>query len=255
MNDLVIILTRYANKQSLITLYKVIANTGMNVIIMEHNGNTKLEGIEIVPFNDDDLLNSGLNYWRSNIIIPGSNNLPLLYYWNITRKYDHIWMIEDDVYFSGDWSDFFKQFVGMQDDFITSNIRRYNTDPSWSWWDSMYHPSKAIRKENLIASFNPVYRLSSRAMQHLYNAYFEGWTGHHEVVMASLLSNSGFSISDFGGHGVFVSKGFEALFYNNNYWNNGQVHNVVTYRYRPIFEYDSIFGSMLQKNKLYHPVK
>lgn len=259
MADMVIILTRDAKQKKVKDLYNVIKGTRASVMILQHLDENGViftnHDYAVNGFKDSDIFDCGLSYLRGTLV-PGCNNLPLLRFHKLFGgHYDNYWMIEDDVYFSGEWWNFFHQFDGMKDDFFTTNIRRHSEDPHWGWWGTLSHPSKHIRVEERIASFNPVYRISSRAAEFLFNAYFEGWMGHHEVLMPTLLYHAGFSISDFGGHGEFVPKGFEALFYNHNYWKEGPTNNATTFRFRPVFDIEKFYSLQLQKDKLYHPLK
>ena len=50
------------------------------------------------------------------------------------RKYDYVWIMEDDVGFSSNWMDFFEIYAGSQVDLLT-----YDTlamCPKW-WWADM----------------------------------------------------------------------------------------------------------------------
>jgi len=89
----------------------------------------------------------------------------------------------------------------------------------------------------MIKSFNPIYRLSNSALQHLDTAFQNGWGGHHEVSIPSVLHHLGLKIQDFGGVGSFVPRGCKYRFYNSeSMW------------FKPLSAGD-------RKNYLYHPVK
>ena len=70
--------------------------------------------------------------------------------------------------------------------------------------------------ENRIRSFNPIYRISGKALAHIHRALSEKWIGHHEVLLPTLLYHQGFRLLDFGGEGEFVADGGENLFYTSD---------------------------------------
>lgn len=71
-----------------------------------------------------------------------------------------------------------------------------------------------LKEHQLIRSFNPIYRISNKALEFL-NKLLKGrknW-GHLEVLIPTALNHWGFSILDFGGTGEFVLTQFEEKFY------------------------------------------
>ena len=179
-------------------------------------------------------------------IVPGSNHFPILQYFLAFPEYKYYWVIEDDVYFNGEWKYLFDSFNGSDHDFISSHLRTFLQDPGWVWWHSLSHRTKCIAVEKRIASFNPIYRISGRALGFIHDALSDKWIGHHEVLLPSLLFSNGFTILDFGGHGNFVAKGGEDRFYTSDI--PGSTGS--TLRFRPVWQAP---GDL--RNKLYHPVK
>jgi hypothetical protein len=173
-------------------------------------------------------------------VLPGNAHWPLVHFFLKNRGYDYYWLVEYDVRFSGDWLHFFASFDNSNADFLSSCLMRYADDPEWYWWSNLLHPRNSIRLEDRLRSFNPIYRISNAALACLHACQREGWTGHFEVLMPTLLYHHGFKLADIGGHGRFVEPGGRGRFYTE-----GQ-----TFRWRPGF---AKAGS--EKNKLYHPVK
>lgn len=175
-----------------------------------------------------------------NTLIPGSNHFSLLYFYLNHAPYSWYWYIEYDAIFNGDWQVFFDAFKNLKTDFITSRIEPYGSSMvRWHWWETLNHPQKNISREHLLSSFNPVYRISARALKFIHEALLDHWKGHHEVLLPTLLYNNDFTIMDFGGKGRFAPPSFRDKLYAPE-----------TYRHRPAF---SEVGKL--KNKLYHPVK
>ncbi|MES2006380.1 MAG: hypothetical protein V4450_17815 [Bacteroidota bacterium] len=154
-------------------------------------------------------------------------------------EYGYYWYIEYDVFFTGDWKIFLDFFKDVNKDFLSCDIRLYENTSTWPWWQTLKHPEKKIALANRLRSFNPIYRLSAAALFFIQQQLYNKWSGHHEVLLPTLLYHNNFSLSDFGGDGEFVDKGAENKFYSKE-----------TFRWRPAF---NKAGGL--KNKLYHPVK
>ena len=196
------------------------------------------ENVNIHTFTDSIL--HDLNYTPiTKSLIPGSNHFSLLHYFLNNPPFDFYWYIENDAVFNGDWQFFFNAFSELKADMISSQIELYKNKPIWYWWHTLQHPTKNVPVEDRLCSFNPVYRLSFTALSFIHEALLDNWSGHHEVVLPTLLHNNNFTIMDFGGKGYFAPPGFKNRFYS---WE--------TFRWRPVFKTVGIL-----KNKLYHPVK
>jgi hypothetical protein len=183
-------------------------------------------------------------------LIPGNNHFPVLSFFLQHPTYDYYWCIEEDVKFNGSWTYFFKFFSLVSKDFITSHIRTPEEEPDWYWWNTLAHPYTIIPLEKRLRSFNPIYRISRAALELIHKALISHWCGHHEVLLATLLKQSGFDIMDFGGTGKFVQSGFENKFYMASTPSKEGVLSDGTMRWRPVF---NTVGEL--KDKLYHPIK
>lgn len=193
---------------------------------------------------------SDLNYYSiAEDLIPGSNHFPVLQFYLKHPNYNYYWCIEDDVRFSGDWEYFFSHFTSFQQDFISCHIYKHEEYPHWPWWNALMHPTKSIPLDQRIRSFNPIYRISERALRFIHNALRDKWCGHHEVLIPTLLYNAGYNILDFGGSGSFILQAYKNKFYSSSKNSEGQLFES-TMRWRPLWK--NIGG---EKNKLYHPVK
>ncbi len=172
-----------------------------------------------------------------NTLVPGSNHFPLLKFFIENPHYDYYWNIEDDVRFQGNWKCLFDYFADNDADLITSHVQQFQETPGWYWWYTLDIGEQTITKKHLAKSFNPVYRISNRALALLHKSLQNGWSGHHEVVMPTLLQLNGYRIVDFGGEGTFVPEGMINKFYINESMSHIPVE----------------MGSVL--NRLYHPIK
>lgn len=198
---------------------------------------------------DIDSLNSLKYNPICETITPGSNHFPLFLFYLTYPSYDYYWNIEYDVVFAGQWCNFFSVCNAMKTDFMTCHIRKYNEEPNWFWWHTL-KTNLNISQDCFLRSFNPIYKMSSKALLFLHHFLYNSENeGHHEVLLPTILYQSGFDIADFGGNGTFVPEGFHNKFYIDE--NNAEgVLYTGTMRYRPPFHKPDF-----ENNKLYHPIK
>lgn len=173
-------------------------------------------------------------------IIPGSTYFSLLYFFNRYKDYDYYWLVEDDVWYNGDWHKFFSRFEKNGADLIGAYINSYSDAPHWEWWNSL-KTKRTINNEYKKRVFYPVCRLSFDALKFLDQRLKEGDYGHGEVLVPTLLHLAGFSLYDLTVKDRFVINSSDWCVGNNN---NG------TYRYRPNISLEEIKGEYL-----FHPVK
>lgn len=195
------------------------------------------EGIEIEIFTDKILDN--LRYKRlRKTLVPGSNHFPVLNFFINHPDYTHYWSIEDDVAFSGNWSNLFENVSANLDyDFITSHIRRYSDVPRWPWWKTLNFLEGKPNRDEMINSFNPIYRISNKALKYIDICLKDGYSGHHEVLLPTLLKKAGFTIADFGSADNHLTPGLSYC-------------TLSTMRWKPVF-----LVPCYKKNQLYHPAK
>jgi hypothetical protein len=170
-------------------------------------------------------------------LIPGSNHFPVLEV-AAAGNYETIWCVEYDVMFLGTWGDFFQAHQSPAD-FLTTWVERPLQHPDWPWWRSFNGPA-ILPGNQLLRSFNPVYRLSARAVAYLRKHLRNGWVGHHEVTMASLLMAGSLEVEDLGGGGEFVRE-----------VNRGRWYDRQTYTHTSISP-EKMAG---RTRELVHPVK
>lgn len=215
----------------------------------DENINEK-ENVRTFYFTNDILTDIGYKAMGEQLI-PGNNHFPLLKFYQENPNYDFYWLIEDDVHYNGNWSFFFDFFLKFSSaDFISSHINDFNENPRWYWWNTLFHLKNTIPSQNKVRSFNPIYRLSNRALNYLHKQLKNGWEGHHEVLIPTLLKEGGFIIQDFGGLGKYVAKNCENRFYKR--MEGSQLSKLFgnSMRFKPNISDEEITESLL-----YHPVK
>jgi len=189
----------------------------------------------------------GYTPFKEDAIIPYSTHLALLYFFKQNPQYDYYWLIQDDVVYNGHWSDFFNRFVANTTDFIGCYNTRYKDAKHWFWWNDIFIPNHTISPKFKIRTFNPVARFSAKALYFLDQILKSGASGHSEVLVPTMLSLNGFSISDIADEAQFdkskplIIPCTKKAIDNDN---NG------TFRYLP-----HIMKEEIQGEYLFHPVK
>lgn len=204
-------------------------------------------GVSVYPFSIESLNSLGYEPW-TNTIVPGSNHFPVLQFYLSHTEYDYFWNIEYDVTFTGNWNTFFRFFDDKNEDFITSHIASVSERPNWNRWHDMELVEKdSIPFENYMKSFNPIYRISNRALNFIDGFLRKGNRGHHELLLPTVLHHHGFSLGDFGGNGRFI-YGKEELFYTNEDMDR---YDTSSMRFSPAYHPSEV----LLLNMIYHPIK
>ena len=136
---------------------------------------------------------------RPPAIVPGNAELPLLHFYSANRGYDHYWLIEYDVRFTGDWCYFFGECSESPSDLLATHVMRFCDDEKWFWWQTLRFNKQPIDTDRLVSTFFPIYRLSGTACQLLVADYRKQWRGHFEVKLPTILNLNGCLIEDLGG--------------------------------------------------------
>ena len=184
-------------------------------------------------------------------LIPGNCHLTLLDFFKRYPDFQYYWVIEYDVMFTGHWRRVFAAFADRDADVLASHLRRYEEEPEWYFWSSIQAPDRSVSPTNLIRAFCPIQRVSRRSLQLLEIKAKEGWVGHFEGLVPTLLNNHGYSLADIGGDGSYVLQGFRNRFYTSFSWRDGRLRYFGSMRFQPSF----ISLRFAARNVLYHPVK
>jgi hypothetical protein len=198
----------------------------------------ELKGFKrIYTFSIQELVNEGYCALEGGFL--GNCHYPILRFHRDYPVYDFCWLVEDDVVFSGDWSTLFDAYANDNADLITSKIRNYSDNPNWYWWKSVNTPKEETLSENeLYASFNPIFRLSSKALECLEIEMRKGWYGHYEALVPTIITKYALKMRDMGGKGKFVKDEDENRFYTED-----------THTWTPLRV------QIIMPNMIYHPIK
>ena len=77
-------------------------------------------------------------------------------------------------------------FADKTEDFIPAQINEYSTD---FWHARQYDFKENIPLEKFLISFNPIMRLSKRALNVLDKSYRSGSSGFYEIFLATLFNS------------------------------------------------------------------
>jgi hypothetical protein len=169
-------------------------------ILMDTTGKDSVDRPYVREFRLPNLMQAGYRPIAPTLV-PGSNHFPVVEF-AATSTYRHVWCVEYDVVFLGDWREFFDAHDTAAD-FESTCVGTPLEAPDWPWWSSLQGPG-ILAGQHLLRSFNPLYRLSAAAAKFLRRDLRDGWLGHHEVSMATLVHARGGVVEDLGGQGTFV---------------------------------------------------
>lgn len=151
-------------------------------------------------------------------------------------NFDYYWFVEWDVAYSGNWSYLCSKNDNNDADYISySCLTNTYSNPSWfhygQWSTKTIDPFK---EEELVKTFNPIMRLSKRALEHLDMVYKKGNSGFYEIFLGTVLKRDGYKLGGFLENGDLTPDGFI-------YLPGGRSLDFNSVKVKP--------------NKLYHPVK
>lgn len=251
-NQVILFLTNKSSKDVLDSYDKLVldAESNFDIIILYHQTIPEIPNeIKTRPhfvFTDNNIYDDlGFPVYCGRIFFNGCGHFPLFWFMKNNPDYEHYWVIEDDVRFTGNWMTLFGH-MPYDYDFISSHLRLESRDSGWAWINSFLYENGQEVPDNeyqKVASFNTIYRLSNKAMKYLAEKYsIDKYRGHHELTMATLLYNNNFKIGDFGPvGGNFMIPNLPYPYYTAD-----------TNRFRPIFVN---LNELVELNTIYHPIK
>ena len=166
----------------------------------------------------------------------------------------HVWVMEYDVDFSGNWAPFFAQFAGLDADLLTTTLNTPDRDPNWAFWPGAVSPpgAQGVRTR----AFMPVFRASRRFLDLYRRQIATGqWAGHYEFLLPTIARAGGLKVADLGGNGPFVASGLAGRNYRNT--PNDPDLGRGSFIFRPAR--NAYFAEAPEQfdlpNLLYHPIK
>jgi hypothetical protein len=112
--------------------------------------------------------------------------------------YSHLWFIEYDVDYAGDWSHFFADAARSQADFLATTIVTRSDSEGWHWWSTFRAP-QGVALANHARCFAPIARFSRRMLMRYRTSVTDGaWGGHPEALFPTIALHAGFTVEDLG---------------------------------------------------------
>lgn len=188
-------------------------------------------------FDVNKMIDNGYTALKEGFL--GNCHYPVLTFHKEHLEYDYCWIVEDDVIFSGNWSTLFDSFTDDSSDLIATKIRSFEDEPTWFWWRSIRAGEGiTLNKNAMYACFIPIYRLSVKAIECLDIEMRNGWRGHFEGVVPTVLKKNGLTLRDMNGKGYGVDERVNLHFYSEDTHNWSPLH-----------------VQSFEKNMIYHPIK
>lgn len=194
----------------------------------------------------------GYSWFSDKGIVPGSAHFPLLEF-SRSQAYDHYWLVESDVEFSGHWGELIQRMNAAGADLIASHVKTYAQAPNNPWWPRLAAPAQVptvtAPDDWRTFAFLPVARFSARALRTIDQAHQQGWRGHAEVLIPSVLRQAGLEIADLNDYGPLYRHP------DRNPQKTGErPHRMASLRWRPAISLNE-FARQLAPDTLYHPIK
>lgn len=207
-----------------------------------------------VRFFSTEALQRELGYplYSDKGIVPGSAHFPLLEF-SRGQQYDRYWLIESDVEFSGHWGDLIRRMDAASAHLIACHVKTYAQSPRLPWWPALMAPDPVPivtgQDDWRRFGFLPVARFSALALRTIDQAHQQGWRGHAEVLIPSVLRLAGLEIADFNHYGALYRSSERTYSTTNE-----RTHQPGSMRWRPAISLNE-FARHLAPDTLYHPIK
>lgn len=131
-----------------------------------------------------------------------------------SSKISHYWFVEHDVAYTGNWLDLVKKYESIEADYVSFSHLEEDTTADAGWFHYGQWETKTIdpfRESDLVKTFNPIMRLSRRALAFLDSLYREGNSGFYEIFLGTVLDKYGFTLDGFLDHNDTIRGAFTFL--------------------------------------------
>jgi uncharacterized protein YlbG (UPF0298 family) len=219
---------------------------------------TETEGIKFIKFPHFTIHPKPLKkYW-----IDPMKYMEVLYKKdNWFSSYDYYWIVEYDVYFSGNWNYFFNVVDKYKEDFVGSAFTMYKDDVvPHSYSNNIIFESNNLHKR--IKSCISIYRISNKALKCIsdygdidFNNKNDVRNYLYEIYIPTILYNNGYSILSLNSEKIIIKdERYDAFDYSNinfvNYYDDcGFIDDAINTFWWNITFYNK--DEMNKPNKLY----
>jgi len=152
---------------------------------------------------------------------------------------EYYWLVDDRVLWEDLKPAFERDFFCCDADLLATVLRTHSDESTWFWWPSLKSPLGDNRKNQGVAALLCLARFSRRAAEEILRGIEEGWEGHPEAVVPTLVSLAGLKIEDIGGDGTFAPDDRKGRWYDSRTWHwrgpveyhRGKLHFPLASRY------------------------
>jgi hypothetical protein len=223
MRDCILFRCHNQSLQTLENLRLISEQSGLDVFVVfdcTDKEPFKVNGYKSFNFSVEDYLKSGYKIAEPEQLdeIPTAPNnqkiLPLYYnpeyaciwFMQAYPEYNNYWYIEYDVWFTGNWNDFFKLYEEADEDLLCIDLSQY----PFRWWGNTIGIKKHLPIPNfpencIFRFFGCISRMSRRLLETLDVEYTSGKHGYYELSVGSLAAYNGLTMSDLNKYGVVWS--------------------------------------------------
>jgi hypothetical protein len=140
-----------------------------------HSLRLSLDAVTLLPVSSERVLDTEefplVSIWRNPNRLPKSmyvnyqlHALAILDFAN-SLEWDYLWYVHHDMYFAGEWGDFFDLFLASGADFIAPNIQERSGDPESPLWESFCVPQEqgSLPEGLVISAECSIFRVSRYA--------------------------------------------------------------------------------------------
>ena len=180
-------------------------------------------------------------------IVPGSVHFIMIRFFMEYPHSDFYWSVEYDVEMDGDWKPLFSECARHDTDLIACDIQDFDENPYWYWWRAISLREAQVPVVRRTRSFNPIYRLSARAVRLLLQRQKEGDGGHFEVLIPTALKAYGLTLGDLNRNGRYALPNLSRDYYRHDF-----PHPHGSMRHTPSISPECLDGS---SGFLFHPCK
>lgn len=153
----------------------------------------------------------------------------------LSSDVDHLWMVDDQVYYDGSWDAFRSELDNCDADLLATGVRVHSEEPDWNWWTSLVAPGMEEPLSHGVAALLSLSRFSRVGAEAVLCGVEEGWTGHLEALVPTLVNRAGLKIEDIGGTGGFTPADRIGRWYDRRTWNwQGPVEHVPGLLHYPV---------------------
>ncbi len=138
-----------------------------------------------------------------------------------------LWVIDERVLFESDIAEFQGDFDHNPADLLATSIRTQAEDPDWNWWPGLESPEVVSWHDRAVAALLAILRINRHAAEAILLGLSQGWKGHPEALIPTLVNCAGLKIEDIGGSGSFTPLERKGRWYDKRTWHwQGPVEHV-----------------------------